>query len=330
MTVLSLATKEEFELMIKNHPLCVVHFYADWVDQCQHMDKIIREMAALPEYEVAKFIRLPAEDVPEMSHKYKVTAVPTFVLMSYGKALDYVKGANPGELVNKVKTQINSIKVRNETVAVEPVKFESLQDRIKKLINIAPVTLFMKGDASHPKCGFSRQIIEILDNFKVDYKTFDILTDNEIREGLKKFSNWPTYPQLYIYGELIGGLDIVKELVANGEFEEKLPKKQCIQDRLHALINKHKVMAFIKGTNEKPKCGFTKKLLDILNKTNIPFETFDITTDEEVRQGLKKYSNWPTYPQVYVNGELIGGLDVVEELDKTGHLITTLNPTLNV
>nr|XP_026655047.1 glutaredoxin-3-like [Zonotrichia albicollis] len=60
------------------------------------------------------------------------------------------------------------------------------------------------------KCGFSKQILEIMNNTGVDYETFDILEDEEVRQGLKSFSNWPTYPQLYVKGELVGGLDIVK------------------------------------------------------------------------------------------------------------------------
>nr|CAI5828966.1 unnamed protein product [Callosobruchus analis] len=82
--------------------------------------------------------------------------------------------------------------------------------------------LFMKGDRNAPRCGFSKQIIEILNQLKIHYDTFDILTDEEVRQGLKKYSEWPTYPQLYINGELIGGLDIVKEMTANGELQSML------------------------------------------------------------------------------------------------------------
>lgn len=78
---------------------------------------------------------------------------------------------------------------------------------------------------------FYRSIVGILDSYNADYQTFDILTDNDVREGLKKFSNWPTYPQLYVKGELIGGLDIVKEMVENGELEIMLPKKPNLENK---------------------------------------------------------------------------------------------------
>ena len=97
-----------------------------------------------------------------------------------------------------------------------------MNDRLKKLINSAPVILFMKGDPSTPRCGFSRQTVELLATENAKYDTFDILTDDAIRQGLKKFSNWPTYPQLYVKGELVGGLDILKELHEAGELVSAL------------------------------------------------------------------------------------------------------------
>lgn len=72
--------------------------------------------------------------------------------------------------------------------------------------------LFMKGNPTDPKCGFSRQIVALLNEENIQYGTFDILNDNEVRQGLKQFSNWPTYPQLYVNGTLVGGLDILKEM----------------------------------------------------------------------------------------------------------------------
>ena len=82
--------------------------------------------------------------------------------------------------------------------------------------------LFMKGLPSAPQCGFSRQIVEILDNTSVPYDSFNIFEDEEVRQGLKDYSDWPTYPQLYVKGELIGGLDIVRELLDAGELDETL------------------------------------------------------------------------------------------------------------
>jgi Grx4 family monothiol glutaredoxin len=95
--------------------------------------------------------------------------------------------------------------------------------------------LFMKGTQQEPRCGFSKQTVEILQSKNVRFGSFDILSDNSVREGLKTYSKWPTYPQLYINGELVGGLDILKELIESGEFDEMLPKKEDIVDRFDAF-----------------------------------------------------------------------------------------------
>ena len=114
----------------------------------------------------------------------------------------------------------------------------------------------MKGDPVAPKCGFSRQTVDMLNSLNAEYATFDILNDDEVRQGLKTFSNWPTYPQLYIDGELIGGLDILKEMNENKELEPVLPKKKDLNTILKSLINKAPMMVFMKGDPESPKCGF--------------------------------------------------------------------------
>ncbi len=99
---------------------------------------------------------------------------------------------------------------------------EATRKRIDDLIRQNPVMLFMKGDRGQPQCGFSAQVVQILDQLVPEYATCDVLADPEIRNGIKAYSSWPTIPQLYVRGEFIGGCDIVKELFATGELFDKL------------------------------------------------------------------------------------------------------------
>lgn len=138
---------------------------------------------------------------------------------------------------------------------------------------------------------------------------------------MKTYSDWQLYPQVYVNGELIGGLDIVKELIENDEFEDTFPKQVPLEERLKILVNKSRVMLFMKGDRTGPKCGFSRQAIDMMNKTGIEYETFDILTDEDVRQGLKDFSEYRTYPQLYVSGELVGGLDIMKEMESAGELI---------
>jgi monothiol glutaredoxin len=99
---------------------------------------------------------------------------------------------------------------------------EETRERIGSIIGSDPVVLFMKGDRSMPQCGFSATAVRILDQLLPDFTTVDVLADPEIREGIKEYSTWPTIPQLYVAGEFIGGCDIIGEMYASGELQEKL------------------------------------------------------------------------------------------------------------
>lgn len=88
-------------------------------------------------------------------------------------------------------------------------------------------------------------------------------------------------------------------------------------------------MVFMKGTPQEPECGFSSQLIDIMSQYNYEYGFFNIFTDEEVRQGLKEYSKWPTYPQVYVKGSLIGGLDIIKELHQEQELEDELKKSLS-
>ncbi|PFX21574.1 glutaredoxin-3-like [Stylophora pistillata] len=318
-------SQTEFDKILGNSSsaLTVVHFHAPWAPQCKQMNEVMTELAK--ENSHVKFVKLEAENLPEVSIKYEISAVPTFLLFKNQKVVDRLDGANAPALTKKVQHHASIITTTVAAAEKEQDTKEDLNTRLKNIINGAPCVLFMKGSPQEPRCGFSRQMIELLNSHEADYSHFDILTDNEVRQGLKVYSNWPTYPQLYVDGELIGGLDIVKELAASGELTSTLPTKEDLNKRLQSLISAAPVMVFMKGNPEGPRCGFSRKLCEILKKyPSVPFETFDILEDQEVRQGLKTYSNWPTYPQVYVKGELIGGLDIITELDQDGELESTL------
>ncbi|TYJ52879.1 Grx4 family monothiol glutaredoxin [Cryptococcus floricola] len=88
--------------------------------------------------------------------------------------------------------------------------------------------------------------------------------------------------------------------------------------RCHELMNKHKVVLFMKGNPTAPKCGFSRQTVGLLREKGVEFAWFDILSDEDVRQGLKKVNDWPTFPQIIVNGELVGGLDIVKEMMESG------------
>ena len=103
---------------------------------------------------------------------------------------------------------------------------KNINDEIKELIKVNEVCLFMKGTPEIPQCGFSMAVSNVLKHLKVNFIGINVLEKNEIRDGIKQFSDWPTIPQLYIKGEFIGGCDIVKEMFEKGELQKKLTEKK--------------------------------------------------------------------------------------------------------
>ena len=104
----------------------------------------------------------------------------------------------------------------------------SIKEEIKNLINTNEVCLFMKGTSDSPQCGFSMAVSNVLKHLKVNFKDINVLEDENLRQGIKDYSDWPTIPQLYIKGEFVGGCDIVKEMFEKGELKSLLEKEKLI------------------------------------------------------------------------------------------------------
>ena len=101
-----------------------------------------------------------------------------------------------------------------------------IKDKIDKMIGKDDVVLFMKGTPNFPQCGFSANVVGILNHFGLTYQSYNVLEDLELREGIKSYSDWPTIPQIYIKKEFIGGFDILKDMLENGEIEDLLNRKE--------------------------------------------------------------------------------------------------------
>ncbi|XP_020211130.1 monothiol glutaredoxin-S17 [Cajanus cajan] len=373
-SVRDVKSKGEVDAVVGGGSPVILHFWASWCEASKHMDQLFSHLST--DFPNAHFLRVEAEEQPEISEAYSVSAVPFFAFCKDGKTFDTLEGADPSSLANKVAKVAGSINTGEaaspaslgmaagpavlETVRelakddsskeksqVQPGLSAPLKNRLQQLVDSHPVMLFMKGTPEEPKCGFSRKVVDVLKEEKVKFGSFNILSDSDIREGLKKFSNWPTFPQLFCKGELLGGCDITLAMHESGELQEVFKDhgidtidaakekesgdakggiskstdlSTALSSRLESLINSSPVMLFMKGKPDEPKCGFSRKVVDILQQENVHFESFDILTDEEVRQGLKVYSNWSSYPQLYIKGELIGGSDIVLEIQKSGEL----------
>ncbi|MEA5536006.1 Grx4 family monothiol glutaredoxin [Crocosphaera sp. XPORK-15E] len=93
-----------------------------------------------------------------------------------------------------------------------------------------------------------------------------------------------------------------------------------VKERIDQLVKSNKILVFMKGNKLMPQCGFSNNVVQILSTLGVPFETVDVLADPQIREGIKEYSEWPTIPQVYINGEFIGGSDIVFEMYQKGEL----------
>ncbi|KAL8270717.1 hypothetical protein Esti_005373 [Eimeria stiedai] len=159
-----------------------------------------------------------------------VSRSPTVNFMWDGRLLGQLVGSDVPRLVSCLQALSQSPSAAAAGPALQqqlegPVETEEqLHQRLAVLVKRHPVMLFMKGKRKQPFCRFSKAILALLEEQGIkNFDTFDVFEDAAVREGLKQFSNWPTYPQLYVNGELLGGLDVLKSMVAEGTFKEAFP-----------------------------------------------------------------------------------------------------------
>lgn len=174
----------------------------------------MEQLAKQDAYKSIKFVNVAIEEIPEVAQQHEIEAVPTVIFFQNNKAVHRIDGIDIADLTATIKKLAGA---SAEPSAAGASTTGSLEDRLKALINKSKVMVFIKGDRNAPKCGFSKQLIQILNDTNLPYETFDILTDEQVRQGLKTYSDWPTYPQVYVNGELQGGLDIIKEMLVSGE-----------------------------------------------------------------------------------------------------------------
>jgi len=249
--------------------LAVIYFHAPWAEPCKQMSTILSTLASTYQSTSpprVAFFSLDAEELADVSEKYDVTQVPLVVLQKNGQVVDSITGTDASRVRNAVEKHAGSPSGDDNRAGLPPAQTvvkpapspadsavpashadpaaapqissnglagtskEELNERLSELVKAAPVMLFMKGTPSAPQCGFSRQTVAILREKGVRYGFFNILADDDVRQGLKEFSDWPTFPQIYVGGDLIGGLDILKEEFENDpEFLQELSVKPNAQ-----------------------------------------------------------------------------------------------------
>jgi Grx4 family monothiol glutaredoxin len=256
--------------------LVVLYFHTPWAAPCAQMGAVLSALAS--QYPATapptiSFVSINAEELPDISEEYDVSAVPFVVCLRSGQILESISGSDAVKVRDAVERHAGR---GNVAGAVGPM--DSAKANIPPPLSAvpredgpltatqAPVT------ASEPPAADAANATPVA--------SAPALTPEQSREAL--FA------------------------------------------RLEQLVKAASVMLFMKGTPSSPQCGFSRQLVGILRERSVKYGFFNILADEDVRQGLKEYAEWPTFPQLWVNGELVGGLDIVRALSHSGYLVRLL------
>ena len=297
MTVVEVQSAKDFDAATSassSSPPSVVYFWATWCEPCKGMDTVVDVLSRQYGDRVA-FLRVEAEreDLEDITDRYDVASVPHFVFLGAGgQAVDALEGADAPGLTAKVAKLAGGPPPAAAPEGAAPADPKAaLHARLEKIIRSAPVVLFMKGSPEEPRCGFSRKAVGLLGEAGARFAHFDILTDDAVRQGLKEYSDWPTYPQLYVDGELLGGFDIIQEMHDKGELKPAVTPSgptpgpashpaaaasngnggPSLEARLRGLIASSPVMLFMKGDRDGPQCGFSARVVAALNGTGVSY-----------------------------------------------------------
>ncbi|THH18962.1 hypothetical protein EW146_g2112 [Bondarzewia mesenterica] len=221
-------------LSVNLNRVSLINFWAPWAAPCAQMNEVVLELSR--KYPQLLVLQVEAESQSDISESFEIEAVPSFIILRGHTLLGRISGADAAGLTNSIATyvrppsSVHPLSHTNKSPETAPGSYEpekteteeELNARLKGLMGKSKVVLFMKGSPDVPRCGFSRRTVALLKEQEVDFTHFDILSDESVRAGLKVLNNWPTFPQLIIDGEFVGGLDIVQEMAESGELKELL------------------------------------------------------------------------------------------------------------
>ncbi|KAI0294880.1 glutaredoxin [Multifurca ochricompacta] len=193
----------------------LLNFWAPWAEPCKQMNKVVTELAR--KYPDLLSLQIEAETHSEISESFDIESVPSFIVLRGHTLLERIVGADARALADAIAkyvgpqtgtgtataplSQTDRLPVPAAKKAETP---EELNQRLRAIMNQSRVVLFMKGSPEVPRCGFSRKISGLLHEKKIEFSYFDILTDDSVRQGLKKLNDWPTFPQLIVKANLLG------------------------------------------------------------------------------------------------------------------------------
>jgi Grx4 family monothiol glutaredoxin len=286
-TVQTVSSDEDYKSCTESIPssaLTVLYFHAPWAEPCKQMSTVLEALASTyPSASPPKiaFLSINAEDLPDISEEHDVTAVPYIVLRKDNSTVETISGSDAQKLRAAVEKHAGAGTSSSSNGLPPPQQVTRPEQQ--------PISSASMNAAADPG---------------------QIKTSGGANNTAKTFSQYAPDG-----ADPATGPEYSSKKTPELGTENK-PSDTSADDleaRLSQLTNAAPCMLFMKGTPSAPQCGFSRQLVALLRENNVRYGFFNILADDEVRQGLKEFSDWPTFPQLYLKGELVGGLDIVKE-----------------
>ncbi|KAJ5974984.1 thioredoxin [Penicillium waksmanii] len=231
--MIEIASQADFSLHLATlspSTLLIVYFYTPWAEYSTQMSTGMSTIASqCPDTvtQTTSFVRINAIKLVDIAKEYKFPVAPYVLCLRSDQVLESIRGSDSSKVRNAIGQDAGVDAIVVSALLADPAptmekskeEKEVLIARLTQMVKSAPIVLFMKGTPKSPLCRFSRRMVAILNEHYIQYDSFNILADEDVREGLKEFGDWPTFPQLWIDGQLVGGLEIVREeIITDAKF----------------------------------------------------------------------------------------------------------------
>ncbi|KAJ5618654.1 thioredoxin [Penicillium herquei] len=219
--ITSKADLSSYQASIPPPSLLVLHLYTPWTAYTTNLGPLLSSIASqcpATTPPIISFLNINAKKLPEIAKEYGISKAPCILFLRGGEILESIRETNATVIDSAIQRHsgitTSLIPATPEKPALSSEQLEAIFVRLEKLVRTSPVMLFMKGTPQSPACRFSRRLVASLNERNIEYGSFNILSDSDVREGLKEFGDWPTFPQLWVDGEMVGGLDVVQERIS--------------------------------------------------------------------------------------------------------------------
>lgn len=294
-------------------------FYAPKHPQSENFLTSLQSISSF--FSEALIIFIDIEKCPDLVKNFQVLVIPTVILSDANKKqIKRLENIQANELILSLEDDLILFK---SNFSIEK---QRMFEKIDTILGINPIMIFIKGTPQEPKCGFTSSLLEIVKGFSLNFGYFNILEDEDIRNWLRYYSKWNTYPQFYINKKIIGGLDVIKDLIAKSKFEELLPincRKNNPEMKIQRILEEcmSKIVVFLKDLASDD----SKTMMKLLKDNGVKFVISEVRNDEILEKFLLESFKEKNLPLCFIKGEFIGNIQKTRDFCEKKNILKMIS-----